>query len=250
LHSSASDRCSIPCGKEQSLSPTPRPYHLPHACPLKVPNASSGQGLAVCWRDPANAEPSSGARRRALGRVIRDARSSPKEEGPELRQPRCLYATASGLSSLWRPTCRSRSSRTCSRRRSRRRGVLGSPPRIALRRNPKCRIVQGMTYAVGQTIEVCLEFDLPPTRGIRRIVGIFVNERGKVMELTDVPARMSECVLQEPSQTALQGRAAYPGIYEMRQLKVVHLQGVSYINPPEISFEVKGTPEVAGWHLA
>jgi hypothetical protein len=107
-----------------------------------------------------------------------------------------------------------------------------------------------MTYAVGQTIEVCLEFDLPPTRGIRRIVGIFVNERGKVVELTDVPARMSECILQEPSHTALQGRAAYSGIYEMRHLKVVHLQGVSYINPPEISFEVKGTPEVAGWHLA
>ena len=56
-----------------------------------------------------------------------------------------------------------------------------------------------MAYAVGQTIEVCLEFDLPPTRGIRRIVGVFENERGDVVELADVPARMSECVLQEPS---------------------------------------------------
>jgi hypothetical protein len=107
-----------------------------------------------------------------------------------------------------------------------------------------------MAYAVGQTIEVCLEFDLPPTRGIRRIVGTFVNEIGEVVELTDVPARMSECVLQEPSQTALQGRAAYPGVYEMRQLEVKHLQGVTYVNPPEISFEVKGTPEVVGWRLA
>ncbi len=108
-----------------------------------------------------------------------------------------------------------------------------------------------MTYAVGQTIEVCLEFDLPPTRGIRRIVGVFENERGDVVELTDVPARMSECVLQEPSQTALQGRASHPGVYEMRQLKVKHLQGVTYVNPPEIGFEVKGTaPEIVRWHLA
>ena len=107
-----------------------------------------------------------------------------------------------------------------------------------------------MAYAVGQLIEVCLEFDLPPTRGIRRIVGVFANERGELVELTDVPARMSECVLQEPSQTALQGRAAHPGLYEMRQLKVKHLQGVTHVNPPKISFEVKGIPEVTGWRLA
>jgi hypothetical protein len=107
-----------------------------------------------------------------------------------------------------------------------------------------------MAYAVGQSIEVCMEFNLPPTRGIRRIVGVFANERGDVVELTDVPARMSECVLQEPSQTALQGRASRPGVSEMRQLKVKHLQGVTYVKPPEVSFEVKGTPEVVGWRLA
>ena len=59
-----------------------------------------------------------------------------------------------------------------------------------------------MTYAVGQTIEVCLDLDLPPTRGICRIVAVFVNEHGEVIELTDVPARVSECVLQNPSQTS------------------------------------------------
>lgn len=106
-----------------------------------------------------------------------------------------------------------------------------------------------MAYAVGETVEVCLEFDLPPTRGIRRIVGVFANERGDVVELTDVPARMSECVLQEPSQTALQGRAGLPGVYRMRRLEVRHLQGVTYVRPPEIGFEVKGTPEVVGWRL-
>src|SRR5215210_6212396 len=107
-----------------------------------------------------------------------------------------------------------------------------------------------MTYAVGQTIEVCLKFDLPPTRGIRRIVGVFENQRGQVVELSDVPARSSECVVQEPTQTALQGRAGHPGVYKLRQLKVKHLLGMTYINPPRISFEVKGSPEVVGWRLA
>jgi hypothetical protein len=100
---------------------------------------------------------------------------------------------------------------------------------------------------VGQTIEVCLEFDLPPTRGIRRVVGIFENQRGQVVELSDVPPRSSDCVVQEPTQTALQGRAAYPGVYRLRQLQVRHLLGTTYISPPRISFEVKGSPEVVGW---
>ena len=53
--------------------------------------------------------------------------------------------------------------------------------------------VRSIAYAVGQTIEVGPEeVDLSPTREIRRIVGIFANERGEVVELTEVPARMSE----------------------------------------------------------
>ena len=107
-----------------------------------------------------------------------------------------------------------------------------------------------MAYAVGQTIEVCLEFDLPPARGIRRIVGIFENQRGQLVELSDVPAEASDCVLQEPMQTALQGRATYPGVYELRRLRVEHLRGVTHVDPPRISFEVRGTPEVVGWRLA
>ena len=101
-----------------------------------------------------------------------------------------------------------------------------------------------MTYAVGQTIEVCLDLDLPPTRGIRRIVAVFVNEHGEVIELTDVPARVSECVLQDPSQTALRGRAVHPGVYKLRQVKVKDLQGVTHVNPLEVSLEVENAPEV------
>ena len=107
-----------------------------------------------------------------------------------------------------------------------------------------------MAYAVGQTVEVCLEFDLPPARGIRRIVGIFENQQGQVVELSDVPNSVSECVVQEPAQTALQGRAAYPGVYELRRIRVEHLLGETHVDPPEIIFEVGGTPQVVGWSLA
>jgi hypothetical protein len=106
--------------------------------------------------------------------------------------------------------------------------------------------VRRMAYTVGQTIEVCLEFDLPPARGIRRVMGIFQNQRGQVVELYDVPARLSDCVVQEPTQIALQGRADYPGVYELRRLEVAHLLEVTYVNPPEISFEVKCAPESVG----
>jgi hypothetical protein len=110
--------------------------------------------------------------------------------------------------------------------------------------------VPSMAYAVGQTVEVCLEFDLPLARGIRRIVGVFENQQGQILELSDEPLKTSECVLQEPTQTALQGRAAYPGDYDLRQLRVEHLGGATHVDPPRIGFEVKGTPEVIGWRLA
>ena len=95
-----------------------------------------------------------------------------------------------------------------------------------------------------------MELDLPPARGIRRIVGVFENQQGQILELSDEPLKESECVLQEPTQTALQGRAAYAGDYELRQLRVEHLGGVTDVDPPRIGFEVKGTPEVIGWRLA
>ncbi len=96
-----------------------------------------------------------------------------------------------------------------------------------------------MAYAVGETIEVCLALDLPPARGIRRVGAVLANERGEVIELTDVPASVSECVLQDHSQTALRGRAVHPGVYKLRLLKVKDLRGVTHLDPPEVSLEVK-----------
>ena len=100
-------------------------------------------------------------------------------------------------------------------------------------------MVRAVAYAVGETIEVCLALDLPPARGIRRVVAVLTNEDGEIIELTDVPASASECVLQDPSQTALRGRADRPGVYEMRLLRVKDLQGVTHMSPPEVSLEVK-----------
>ena len=106
-----------------------------------------------------------------------------------------------------------------------------------------------MAYAVGQTVEVCLEFDLPLAQGVRLVVATFSNERGEVAELTNMPAGVSECFWQEPRQTSLRGRAASPGYYELDRLRVEHLRGVTHLDPPGISFEVKDTPEVVGWYL-
>jgi hypothetical protein len=106
-----------------------------------------------------------------------------------------------------------------------------------------------MTYAVGQTIEVCLEFDLPIAQGVRLVVATFDNGCGDVVELTDEPAEESECFLQKPTYTALRGRAAHPGIYELRRLRVAHLSGVTHMDPPEIGFEVRSAPEVVAWSL-
>lgn len=107
-----------------------------------------------------------------------------------------------------------------------------------------------MAYEVGQTVEVCLEFDLPPARGVRRVAATFVNEHGYIAEFSDVPAEASDCVLQEPTQIGLQGRAAHPGFYRLERLRVERLSGVTRLDPPRICFEVKGTPEVVGWRLA
>ena len=103
-------------------------------------------------------------------------------------------------------------------------------------------MVRAVAYAVGQTIEVCLVLDLPPARGIRRVEAVLANEDGEVIEFTDVPASVSECVLQDPSQTALRGRAERPGVYELRLLKVKDLQGVTHLAPPEVRLEVKDKP--------
>ena len=100
-------------------------------------------------------------------------------------------------------------------------------------------MVRTVAYAVGETIEVCLALELPPARGIRRVVAVLANERGDVVELTDAPASSSKCVLQDPSRTALRGRAERPGVYELRLLRVTDLRGVTHISPPEVSLEVK-----------
>ena len=114
---------------------------------------------------------------------------------------------------------------------------------------PEAYHVPSMPYALGQTIEVFLEFDLPPAQGVRLVVATFENERRDVVELTEEPAEESECFLQKPTQTALHGRAVHPGFYELKRLRVEHLRVVTHVDPPEIGFEVRSTPEVVAWRL-
>ena len=107
-----------------------------------------------------------------------------------------------------------------------------------------------MAYAVGQTVEVYLEFDLALAKGVRLVVATFENERGDVVNLSDMPSGVSECFLQKPKETSLRGRATQPGSYELKRLRVEHLGGVTHMEPPEIVFEVKGAPDVVGWSLS
>jgi hypothetical protein len=100
-------------------------------------------------------------------------------------------------------------------------------------------MVRAVAYAVGETIEVCLALELSPARGIRRVVAVLANGHGEVIQLTDVPTRASECALQDPSQTALWGRAEHPGVYELRLIRVQDLQGVTHMNLPEVCVEVR-----------
>jgi hypothetical protein len=109
--------------------------------------------------------------------------------------------------------------------------------------------VTSMAYAVGQTVEVCLEFDLPLAQGVRLVVATFANQHGDIVGLTNMPAGVSECFLQSPKRSSLWGQATQPGFYELERLRVEHLRGVTHVEPPEIGFEVRGTPQVVGWRL-
>ena len=106
-----------------------------------------------------------------------------------------------------------------------------------------------MAYALGQTIGVLLEFDVPLAQGVRLVVATFENEHGDVVDLSDMPSGVSECFLQKPRQTSLRGRASRPGSYELRRLRVEHLGGVTHLDPPRMGFEVKDIPEVVRWRL-
>jgi hypothetical protein len=72
--------------------------------------------------------------------------------------------------------------------------------------------VPGMAYAVGQTVEVCLEFDLPPARGIRRIVGVFENQQGQILELSDVPSGRRSASCRSPRRPPCRDARPAPAI--------------------------------------
>ena len=76
-----------------------------------------------------------------------------------------------------------------------------------------------MPYALGQTIEVFLELDLPPAQGVRLVVATFENERGDVVELTEEPAEESECFLAEAHADRPAGASGPPRLLRTEALE-------------------------------
>src|SRR5215213_965716 len=106
-----------------------------------------------------------------------------------------------------------------------------------------------MAYAVGQTVEVRLEFDLPPAGGASRRGHLHQRARGRCgvyrRARRGVGLRLAGAHLDRAA-----GPVNRPGFYRLERLRVEHLPGVTHVDPPRIGFEVKATLEVVGWRLA
>ena len=91
-------------------------------------------------------------------------------------------------------------------------------------------------YAVGQSIQVCLEFDMTPAQGVRFVVATFVNERGDVAELIDIPSGDRSASCRSPSRPAC--RVEQP-TQALRTEAVTGgaSGGWTHVDPPGISFE-------------
>lgn len=113
------------------------------------------------------------------------------------------------------------------------------------------------TYFVGDLICVAVGVTAESTEdGFRRIAAKFVHEAdsAKEIELSDDPASVSECQLQEPGKVELAGRIVHgihpPGVYRCRFMTVRYPRGqtVSFSDVPDLRFRVVArTPEVVEW---
>jgi hypothetical protein len=119
-------------------------------------------------------------------------------------------------------------------------------------------VEEGMpTYFVGALICVAVEVTAESTEdGFRRIVAKFVNEADSAteIELSDDPASLSECQLQEPGKLELAGRIVHgmhpPGVYKCRSMTVRYPGGwtVLFSDVPDVRFRVAArNPEVVEW---
>jgi hypothetical protein len=113
------------------------------------------------------------------------------------------------------------------------------------------------TYFVGDLICVAVRVTAESTEdGFRRIVAKFVNEAdsAREIELSDDPASLSECQLQEPGKLELAGHVVNgihpPGVYGCRSMVITYPgdRTVRFSAVPDVRFRVAArNPEVVEW---
>lgn len=113
------------------------------------------------------------------------------------------------------------------------------------------------TYFVGDLICVAAGIEAGSIEGgIHRVVARFVHEADttREIELSDDPATLSECQVQEPGKAELAGRAVDgvhpPGIYRCESITAEYPGGrtIRFSNVPDVRFEIAArSPEVVEW---
>lgn len=112
-------------------------------------------------------------------------------------------------------------------------------------------------YLAGDLICVAVRVKAESTEdGFRRIVAKFEHEADstRAIELSDEPASLSECQLQEPGKVELAGRIVNgihpPGLYRCRSMIVEYPGGrtICFSEVPDVRFRVIArNPEVVEW---
>jgi hypothetical protein len=113
------------------------------------------------------------------------------------------------------------------------------------------------TYFVGDLICVAVGLNAGSTeRGIYRIVARFVHEADSAsqIELSDDPANLSECQVQEPDKVELAGRTLDgvhpPGMYRCKAITAEYPGGrtIRFSTVPDLRFRIAARrPEVVEW---
>jgi hypothetical protein len=113
------------------------------------------------------------------------------------------------------------------------------------------------TYFVGDLVCVAVGLKAESTeRGIHRIVARFVHaaDSARQIELSDDPANLSECQVQEPDKVELAGRTVDgvhpPGMYRCKAITAEYPGGrtMHFSAVPDLRFRIAArTPEVVEW---
>ncbi len=128
---------------------------------------------------------------------------------------------------------------------------------LTVERRPRMLKEQIPIYFMGDVICVAAGMKAGSVEGgIHRLVARFVHEAdtSREIELSDDPATLSECQVQEPGKAELAGRAVegvhLPGIYRCKAITAEYPGGrtARFANVPDVSFKLtERDPEVVEW---